>query len=135
MVARILLRVVPLLMACIPCAFAQLPKRLEKCLPYPALAQEIREMQPAPTRVRVHVIRVDFDPNYGIPADAQGEISEELRSHVFERDAHSAYLKDLANEIAFVPVMEAIPSISPVSQRLCPKIRCFQHDIAPVDRS
>ena len=107
MVARILLRVVPLLTACLPCAFGQLPKRLEKCLPYPTLAQEIRDRQPAqpaPTRVKVHVIRVDFDPNDGIPADAQGEISQELRNHVFERNADSAYLKDLANEIAEVPV-------------------------------
>ena len=110
MVARILLKVVPLLIACAPCAFGQLPKRLEKCLPYPTLAQEIREMQPAPTRVRAHVIRVDFDPNDGIPADAQEEISEELRrrSRVFEPDADSAYLNDLANEIAEVNVVGAL---------------------------
>ena len=42
------------------------------------------------------------------PADAQEEISAELRSHVFEPDAESPYLNDLANEIAFVPVMEAL---------------------------
>ena len=111
MPARSVLQVVPLLMACVPCAFGQLPKRLEKCLPYPTLAQEIRDRQPAqpaPTRVRVHVIRVDFDPNDGIPADAQEKISEELRGQVFERDGESPYLKDLANEIAFVPVGEAL---------------------------
>src|SRR5206468_10693749 len=48
MVGRRVLPVVPLFLASIPCAFGQLPKRLEKCLPYPTLAQEIREMQPAP---------------------------------------------------------------------------------------
>ena len=85
-----------------------MPKKLEKCLPYFTLAQEIREMQPAPAQVSVHVIRVDFDSNDGIPADAQDEISAELRSHVFKPDADSAYLKDLANEIAEVGVPEAL---------------------------
>ena len=108
MVARRLVTAACLLVTCIPGASGQLPKRLEKCLPYPTLAQEIRDMQPAPTRVKVHVIRVDFDPSDGVPADAQGEISEELRSRVFEAEAGSAYLKDLANEIAEVSVLEAL---------------------------
>ena len=95
------------LVTCIPCASGQLPKRLEKCLPYPTLAQEIRDTQPAPKRVRVHVIRVDFDSNDGVPADAQGEISQELRSRVFEADAGSA-LKNLADEIAEVGVRGAL---------------------------
>jgi hypothetical protein len=47
------------------------------------LAQEIRDLQPAPTRAKVNVIRVDFDQRDGIPADAQEEISKELRSRVF----------------------------------------------------
>jgi len=105
---RWLLPVVPLFVVCITSAFGQLPKRLEKCLPYPTLAQEIREIQPAPTRVRVHIIRVDFDSNGGIPADAQEEISAKLRRRVFEPEADSAYLKDLANEIAEVPVRGAL---------------------------
>src|SRR5207249_8766185 len=108
MVAGRVLPVVPLFLTSIPCVFGQLPKRLEKCLPYPTLAQEIREMQPAPTRVRVHIIRVDFDSNDGIPQDAQEEISAELRRRVFEPEADSAYLKDLANEIAEVPVRGAL---------------------------
>jgi hypothetical protein len=69
---------------------------------------EIREMQPAPAQVRVHVTRVEFDPNDGIPADAQEEISAELRRCVFKPDADSAYQKDLANEIAEVPVGQAV---------------------------
>ena len=111
MLARRLLPLASLFMGCTPCAFEQLPKRLEKCLPYPTLAQEIREkqraQQPVPTRVKVHVIRVDFHSDDGIPSDAQQEISEELRSHVFEPEANSPYLKDLANVIAEVPVREA----------------------------
>ncbi len=87
MLPRSLLPVAALFLACLPCAFGQLPKRLEKCLPYPTLAQEIREMQPAQAQVRVHVTRVEFDPNDSIPADAQEEISEELRRRVFKPDA------------------------------------------------
>ena len=80
MVARSLVPLASLFMACTPCAFGQLPKRLEKCLPYPTLAQEIREMQPEVKRVRVHVIRVDFNSEDGIPTDAQEETSAELRN-------------------------------------------------------
>ena len=108
MLLRGLLPVAPLFLACLPCAYGQLPKRLEKCLPYPTLAQEIREMQPEPARVRVHVIRVDFDSNDGVPPDAQEEISTELRNNVIEPDADSAYLKDLANGIAEVGVQGAL---------------------------
>lgn len=108
MLPRGLLPIAALFLACLPCAFGQLPKRLEKCMPYPTLAQEIEEMQTGPAQVRVHVTRVEFDPNDGIPADAQEEISAELRRHVFKPDAHSAYQKDLANEIAEVSVREAL---------------------------
>jgi len=108
MVARSLVPLASLFMACTPCAFGQLPKRLEKCLPYPTLAQEIREMQPEVKRVRVHVIRVDFNSEDGIPTDAQEETSAELRNRVFEPDADSAYLKDLGNEIAEVGVRGAV---------------------------
>lgn len=105
--------VVPLFIVYIPCAFGQLPKRVEKCLPYPTLGQEIREMQPtgpvAP-QVRVRVIRVEFDSKDGVPAGAREEISAELRNRnrVFEPDANTAYLNDLANEIAEVGVRGAL---------------------------
>jgi hypothetical protein len=110
MLARGLLPVLPVFLVCIPSVFGQLPKRVEKCLPYPTLAQEIREMQPTDPvqpRVRVHVIRVEFDLEDGIPANVQEKISKELRSHTFERDADIAYLNDLANEIAEVGVRGA----------------------------
>jgi hypothetical protein len=73
MLARGLLPVLTLLVMFVPPTLGQLPKRVEKCLPYPTLAQEIRDMQsdPVPPRVRVHVLRVEFDSNDGIPADAQ----------------------------------------------------------------
>src|SRR5437899_12868330 len=96
MFVRRLLPVAPLFLLCVPHSFGQLPKRVEKCLPYPTLAQEIREKEPPPRRVKVHVIRVDFDSNDGIPADAQDEISSELRNHMIEPDADTASLKDLA---------------------------------------
>ena len=106
MLARSLLPVLTLLVMFVPPTLGQLPKRVEKCLPYPTLAQEIRDMQsdPVPPRVRVHVLRVEFDSNDGIPADAREEISTDLRSHVFERDANTADLSDLANDIAEVGV-------------------------------
>jgi outer membrane protein assembly factor BamA len=111
MAARGLLLLVLLFVVCIPSAFGQLPKRVEKCLPYPTVAQEIRDMQPAdPVGVAatVRISRVEFDRHKDIPEDARGEISEELRSHVFHPDAHTAYLDDLANEIAEVAVRDAL---------------------------
>jgi outer membrane protein assembly factor BamA len=108
MLPRPSLLVALVLVGCIPCAFGQLPKRLEKCLPYPSFAQEIRAMQPAPTRVRVHVIRVEFDSNDGIPADAQEEISGKLQGRVFEPALDRAYLNDLESEIADVGVRGAL---------------------------
>jgi len=54
------------------------------------------------------VIRVEFDSKDGIPTNARDEISAELRSHVFERDADTPYLDDLANDIAEVGVRGAL---------------------------
>jgi outer membrane protein assembly factor BamA len=111
MSVRGLLAVIPLFVLWIPPALGQLPKRVEKCLPYPTLAQEIRDMQPADPvapAVTVRVNRVEFDRQNGIPEDAKEEISAELRNHVFQRDAHIAYLDDLASEIAEVAVRGAL---------------------------
>jgi len=97
--------------AFVPSAFGQLPKRLERCLPYPTLAQEVRERQPAqpaPERVRVHVVRVDFDPTDGIPRDAKDGISAELQGNEIEPQADTPYLKNLADEIAEVGVKGAL---------------------------
>src|SRR6266513_874681 len=108
MFVRRLLPVAPLFLLCVPHTFGQLPKRLEKCLPYPTLAQEIREMQSAPTRVRVHIICVDFDSNDGIPQDAEEEISAELRRRVFDPEADIFFMQDTAYEIAEAPVRGAL---------------------------
>src|ERR1051325_7558646 len=102
------LLIASLLLLCVPYSSGQLPKRLEKCLPYPTLAQEIRERQPAPERVRVHVVHVNFDPNDGIPIDAQDSISEELQSNEIEPEAHTPYLQNLADGIAEVGVKGAL---------------------------
>jgi outer membrane translocation and assembly module TamA len=111
MLGRGLLPVLPLLVMFVPRTSGQLPKRVEKCLPYPTLAHEIRDMQsadPVPPRVSVRVIRVEFDSKDGIPAGIRKKISRELRSHIFETDEDIAHLNDLANEIAEVGVKGAL---------------------------
>jgi outer membrane translocation and assembly module TamA len=116
MLARRFLPVLSLFVVFIPSASGQLPKRVERCLPYPTLIQEIREMQapepeppqvppkPEQLQVSVHVVRVEFHPEDGIPASVRGEISTQLRSQVFEQYASTAYLKELAEDIADVGV-------------------------------
>ena len=100
----------PAWLLCLPNAFGQLPARVEKCLPYPTLAQEIGDKQPTSQEVgaRVHVLRVDFDSNDGVPPDVRREISAELQSHVFQPNAKSDYLSDLAREIAEGSAREAL---------------------------
>jgi outer membrane protein assembly factor BamA len=132
---RGLLRVVPLFVVCVSSASGQLPKRVEKCLPYPTLAQEIRDMRPADPvspRVRVRVIRVEFDPKEGIPANAREEISAELRSHVFERDADTAYLDDLANEIAEVGARGALQDRGYFTATAVAKLTALQSEGAEI---
>jgi len=108
MLARRLLPVLSLFVVFLPSAMAQLPKRVERCLPYPTLVQEIREMQtpePEPSQVSVHVTRVEYYPEDGIPASVREVISTQLRSEVFERYASTPYLQELAEEIAEVGVI------------------------------
>jgi len=109
MVTRRFLAVLPLLTTLLPGVMGQLPKRVERCLPYPTLSQEISEMQqsnpePRLTLTRIHVVSVEFDPQESIPADIRAEISGELRSEVFERHASATYLQELAESIAEVGV-------------------------------
>jgi outer membrane protein assembly factor BamA len=87
-------------------SFAQLPKRLERCLPNPTLAQEIRDMQKEvePQKVTLHVARIEFDPKSGIPLELQREITEQLKGRTFEEDEDTDNLKEAANEIAEVVV-------------------------------
>lgn len=125
---RSVLPVASLFLTCLPCALGQLPKRLEKCLPYPTFAQEIQETQPEPKRVRVHVIRVEFDSNDGIPVDAQQEISDGLRRRVFEPESDDPYLKDLADEIAEVPVRGALRDRGYFKTSATAKLMALQSD-------
>jgi hypothetical protein len=83
MKARDALQGTALLVLCAPCAFGQLPRRVERCLPYPTYAQEIRDMR---RRVLVRVSRVEFDADDGIPANLREKISAELRGRAFEED-------------------------------------------------
>jgi len=62
----------------------------------------------APPRVTIRVVRVDFSVSDGTPTDVREEISTELQSRIFERDASTDYLNELANEIAEVRVMGAL---------------------------
>jgi hypothetical protein len=106
MLARCCLPVLFLFLV-ITSATGQLPNRVERCLPWPTLAQEIREMrapESEPPEVSVHVVRVESHPEDGIPASVRGEISTQLRSQVLERYASTVHLKELADEIAEVGV-------------------------------
>jgi outer membrane translocation and assembly module TamA len=135
MSVRGLLPVLLLLVVFIPPMFGQLPKRVEKCLPYPTLAQEIRDMQPSdpiPPRVRVRVIRVEFDSGDSVPADAREEISTELRSHIFERDANTAYVSDLATEIAEVGARGALQNRGYVKATAAAKLTALQSEGADI---
>jgi outer membrane translocation and assembly module TamA len=134
MSGRALLLIVPLFLLCIPSAFAQLPKRVEKCLPYPTLAQEIGQLQLAnPTPVRLRVVRVEFDPTDGIPASLQDTISTQLRSHIFEPDADTDYLNDLADEIAEASVIMELQKRGYFKAAATVKLTAAQKDSAEID--
>lgn len=85
-------------------SFAQLPKRLERCLPNPTLAQEIRDTQTPAPKVYVRVVDIQFDPASRIPLDIQDEISKDVIGRTLDTDANSNYLEDMAKEIAEVSV-------------------------------
>jgi len=69
---RVLASFVILFLWAVP-SLAQLPKRLERCLPNPTLTQEIRDMrrEVEPKKITFHVARVVFDPKSGIPLELQ----------------------------------------------------------------
>jgi len=106
MLSRRLLTSFVLLIWCAVPSIGQLPKRLERCLPNPTLAQEIRDMQKEvePQKITLTIVSVEFDEKSAIPADLQDEINAELRRGTFEEDADSDYLKEAAGEIAEVGV-------------------------------
>jgi len=112
MLSRRLLTSVVILFWCAMPSVAQLPKRLERCLPNPTLAQEIRDMQKEvePEKVTLHVARIEFDSKSGIPLELQREISARVVGATFEEDADTDYLKEAADEIAEVAVRGVLQS-------------------------
>ncbi len=81
---------------------AQLPERVERCLPYPTLAQEIRAMkeeteptQPQPPRINRTIISVRFSPETHLPQTFRTQIARSIKSHQFYDDSLSDWLKEL----------------------------------------
>jgi len=100
------LRFVILTVACtllyIPPTRAQLPQGLERCLPYPTYAQEVREMneevarkmgikEPSP-RIEelsptIIIDEVKFDGPIHLSDSARGQLISELKQHQFDADS------------------------------------------------
>src|SRR5215468_1308508 len=110
MLLRRLLAVFAIPCLCLVSARSQLPKRLERCLPNPTLAQEIRDMKPPEPQVYVHVVQVEFAPDIKIPRAIQDEIVKSEAGKMHEEDADSDYLKDVAAEVAEVSVRGSLQS-------------------------
>jgi hypothetical protein len=82
---------------------AQLPPRLERCLPYPTLAQEISAMQeetralePEPVATpRVVIASVQFAPRTRISESVRSRIIWSIKSPEFHDDADMDWLEEL----------------------------------------
>jgi outer membrane protein assembly factor BamA len=82
---------------------AQLPPRLERCLPYPTLAQEISEMQeetraqePAPVpSPRIVIAVIQFVPSTHISESVRSRIIRAIKSPQFYDDAKMDWLEEL----------------------------------------
>ena len=90
-----------LLCSCLQCA--QLPRRLERCLPYPTLAQEIRAMQeetkppepePSPSP-RVVIASVQFAPRIYLPRPVRDRIARSIKSPRFYDDSELSWLAEM----------------------------------------
>jgi hypothetical protein len=83
-----------------PASHAQLPERVERCLPYPTYAQEVDAMFSKPeltksSAKRVIVIdSVDFDGPITLPEPARLRLVDDLKKHEF--DADSKWLDEVA---------------------------------------
>ena len=68
---------------------AQMPRRLKGCLPYPTLADEIKEMEAetAPRRPKVHVVSVSFIGADGLPESAKARVTSRAEEALFEVDS------------------------------------------------
>jgi hypothetical protein len=91
-VVFILLGVVHILICSSPIS-AQIPERLERCLPYPTLAEEIKDMQDeveakerkTPQR-KVVIDAVNFDGSIHLPDSIREQLMTELKHHEFDGD-------------------------------------------------
>ena len=85
---------------CAPASRAQLPERVERCLPYPTYAQEVEamfskpELNKASTRRVVVIDSVDFDGPITLPESARLKLVDDLKKHEF--DADSKWLDEVA---------------------------------------
>jgi outer membrane protein assembly factor BamA len=83
--------------------YAQLPPRLESCLPYPTLAQELsaiqeetraQEPEPVPTP-RVVIASIQFAPATHISESVRSRIIRSIKSPQFHDDAKMDWLEEL----------------------------------------
>jgi outer membrane protein assembly factor BamA len=103
----ILLGVIHILICSSP-IYAQIPRRLERCLPYPTLAEEIKDMQDeveakerkTPQR-KVVIDDVNFDGPIHLPNSIREQLITELKQREFDGDY------DWLGEIQEVPVRGA----------------------------
>jgi outer membrane protein assembly factor BamA len=65
---------------------AQLPRRLKNCLPYPTLADEIKEMEAetAPRPPKVRVVGVSFVGADGLPESAKARVTHRAEEITFD---------------------------------------------------
>jgi hypothetical protein len=85
---------------CAPASHAQLPERVERCLPYPTYAQEVDTMFSKPELNKVSTKRVvvidsvDFDGPITLPEPERLKLVDDLKKHEF--DADSKWLDEVA---------------------------------------
>lgn len=104
-IARFLLPFAFFASVCSPPILAQIPPLLERCLPYPTLAQEIEDMRaevraklpptPAPPRIIIKSVRLEGATN--LPLSARKKLIASLKLREF--DDESRWLDDVEIEI------------------------------------
>src|SRR6267378_2631019 len=80
---------------------AQLPERLERCLPYPTLAQEISAMNEETnprheqsSEIKRTIISVKFGPETQLPQPLRRQIIRSIKYQQFYDDSESAWLEE-----------------------------------------
>jgi hypothetical protein len=87
-------------LCCVAATSAQLPERVERCLPYPTYAQEVDSMSSRATLVKASTKRVvvidsvDFDGPISLPEQARLKLVDDLKK--LEFDADSKWLDEVA---------------------------------------